>query len=139
MSGGTFNYANDRIRDIANTYAHELRVARSGLSEATVHRLEAGLLVLLEANVYARRADWLFAFDDGEEAYARRLAEGLAEARRTWEDMVNRSRKPIEVEVKPGDPEEFVKYDGWSSGTLGRWYTDTAGKLVYGRPPEVKP
>ena len=101
MSGGTFEYENEGIQDIADSYARELRMMRSRLSEATIRSLEAGLLVLLEAYVHARRADWLFAFDDGEEAYSRRLAEGLAEARRTWEDMVNRSRKPIEGEVGP--------------------------------------
>lgn len=101
MSGGTFDYEPEGIQDIADSYACELRLFRPSLSEATRRSLESGLLVLLEAYVHARRADWLFAYDDGEEAYARCLAEGLAEARRTWEDMVNRSRKPIEDEVKP--------------------------------------
>ena len=106
MSGGTFDYNQYRIRDIAERVEQE--IARSGrpktqreLKEEGWHRdkewyekypedlnhykypdevieeFKKGYEILRKAEIYAQRMDWLIACDDGEESFLNRLKNDL--------------------------------------------------------------
>ena len=102
MSGGTFDYNQYRIRDIANRVERE--ISKSGtpktereLKDEGWHRdkewyekypedlnhykypdevieeFKKGYEMLRKAEIYAQRMDWLFAGDDGNESFLQRL------------------------------------------------------------------
>lgn len=88
MSGGTFDYSQRRIEEIADEIEQELEQQGketgdyfSGeyptYSEEVQQRLREGVQCLRRAYVYAQRADWLFAGDDGEETFLERLNNDL--------------------------------------------------------------
>jgi len=89
MSGGSFNYLQyglDQISDdiedvIYHNDSQELDEWGSkkgaGYSEETIRELKLGVLYLKQALVYAQRADYLFAGDDGEETFHKRLKSDL--------------------------------------------------------------
>jgi hypothetical protein len=106
MSGGTFDYNQYRIRDIANRVEQE--ISKSGtpksqreLKDEGWHRdkewykqypedlnhykypdeviaeFKKGYEILRKAEIYAQRMDWLLAGDDGEESFLKRLKTDL--------------------------------------------------------------
>jgi hypothetical protein len=106
MSGGTFDYQQYRIRDIANSVEKE--IAKSGTPkterelkedypwrdeeyyekypedkfhyvypEEIIEEFKKGYEFLRKAEIYAQRMDWLFAGDDGNETFLERLKEEL--------------------------------------------------------------
>lgn len=94
MSGGTFDYSQHRIDDIAETI--ELYLARQGkkmpkdetwndhthyetFPKEIQEKFKEGIKYLKLAAVYAQRIDWYLAGDDGEENFLKRLEEDLKE------------------------------------------------------------
>lgn len=93
MSGGTFDYNQYKIEETADEI--ESRLDHQGkldkdesewLKRPMYHRtfspeveakLREGVKILRQAYVYAQRADWLFADDDGEETFLKRLNNDL--------------------------------------------------------------
>jgi len=107
MSGGTFNYNQYRIRDIANDIEQE--IAKSGKPKSqrelkdeggwrdndewykkypedlNHHKLRDEILeefknayeMLRKAEIYAQRVDWYLAGDDGEDSFLERLKSDL--------------------------------------------------------------
>jgi hypothetical protein len=102
MSGGTFDYNQRRIRDIADRVEQE--ISKSGTpksqrelkdegwfrdrewyekypedlnhykySDEVIAEFKKGYEILRKAEIYAQRMDWLFAGDDGEESFIQRL------------------------------------------------------------------
>ena len=90
MSGGHFDYAQSRIREVADeiericdqnddkTPDRYGEPSGYGYEPATVTMLRDAVRALRVAYVYAQRADWLLSGDDGEEAFRRRLTGDLA-------------------------------------------------------------
>ena len=88
MSGGTFDYGEYRITDIADEIENILSLQGkksdnyfSGeypvYSDEVQARLREAVKILRVAYVYAKRADCLFAGDDGEESFLERLEAEL--------------------------------------------------------------
>lgn len=92
MSGGTFNYAQDRIEwEIAERLWQEIVSNKkpdeweleSGTWEGqrwtddTIVELNKAMEALRRAYVYAQRIDWLLAGDDGEDTFHRRLRDDM--------------------------------------------------------------
>ena len=85
MSGGYFDYKQQYIRDIA--YEIERIVKDEEERDITDRYYESGSLdamkeaykVLLKAEIYARRIDWLVSGDDSNETFAKRLHKELSE------------------------------------------------------------
>lgn len=87
MSGGAFNYNQDRIDDIVSEIEEVLIREESpkeynhewinGFSKETLDEFKKGIKVLKEARIYAQRIDWLLSADDGEESFHERLKEEL--------------------------------------------------------------
>ena len=102
MSGGTFDYNQYRIRDIANRIEKE--ISKSGkpksprelkdegwhrdrewyekypedlnhykYSDEIIEEFKNAYKTLRKAEIYAQRIDWLLAGDDGEESFIQRL------------------------------------------------------------------
>ena len=80
MSGGTFDYNQYRIEDIATEIEREIeRNDANEYSLETIAEFRKAIKALRIAGVYAQRVDWLLAGDDGEDSFHRRLAYGLKE------------------------------------------------------------
>ena len=92
MSGGHFNYAQDRIElDIAprlkqliakNKTPNEFELEYNcyngqRYSDETLEEFKKGLEALRVAYVYIQRIDWLVSGDDGEDTFHERLAHDL--------------------------------------------------------------
>ncbi len=105
MSGGRFDYDQYRIRNIADTIQSEIE--KSGREKTkqemkeeswrdqdwyekypeeryhykypdeVIQKFKKAVKILLEAEVYAHRIDWLLSGDDGEESFLKRLDEDL--------------------------------------------------------------
>ena len=104
MSGGHFNYSQDRILEIIEKL--EILIAKNGKKKTNLsdddrryckeypefaHEYEfyythpkevmkefkKGLNILRKAYVYAQRIDWLVSWDDGDEQFLERLQEDL--------------------------------------------------------------
>jgi hypothetical protein len=102
MSGGTFDYNQYRIRDIANRVEQEISKSGTPKTESelkdegwyrdrewyekypedlnhykypdeVIAEFKKGYEMLRKAEIYAQRMDWLFAGDDGEESFIQRL------------------------------------------------------------------
>jgi hypothetical protein len=102
MSGGTFDYNQYRIRDIANRVEREISKSGTPKTERelkdegwfrdrewyekypedlnhykypdeVIEEFKKGYEILRKAEIYAQRMDWLFAGDDGEESFIQRL------------------------------------------------------------------
>ena len=89
MSGGYFDYNQNRIRDIAD----EIKKLIATNNDATLDEFgdrkgdfyddevitmfRDGLAVLERAAIYAQRIDWLVSGDDGPESFIERLEEDL--------------------------------------------------------------
>jgi hypothetical protein len=103
MSGGTFEYSQYRIRDIANRVEREiydsgrektpseLKQEKLGHYDPThtpdplnyeypdevINEFKKAYTILRMAEIYAHRIDWLLAGDDGEETFIERLKQDL--------------------------------------------------------------
>ena len=106
MSGGTFDYNQYRIRDIAERVEQE--IARSGrpktqreldeegwyrdsswyekypedlnhikYSDEVIAEFKNGYELLRKAEIYAQRIDWLLSGDDGEDSFLERIKNDL--------------------------------------------------------------
>jgi len=83
MSGGTFDYKQHFIEDIADSVETFLRSESSTNYPSNVlAEIEHGLTVIRKAAVYAQRIDWLLAGDDGPKQFLSRLENELEELRR---------------------------------------------------------
>ena len=96
MSGGTFDYKQYNIREIADNI--EQIIERSGRPKTKeelkdeswskdlnhykypddiIEEFKTGVDILRKAHVYAQRIDWFISGDDGEESFRERLKEEL--------------------------------------------------------------
>ncbi len=127
MSGGTFDYNQYRIRDIAVRVEEE--IAKSGTPkterelkedypwkdeeyfekypedkfhyaypEEIIAEFKKGYELLRKAEIYAQRIDWLIACDDGNESFLKRLKEEL--------DVLEYELKVKKFEVKDEEDED---------------------------------
>lgn len=85
MSGGTFDYDQYRLEEIQreirriinnNNIEDEYGFATK-YSQETINKLEKAIDILREAYIYTQRIDYLYAADDGEETFHKRLNEDL--------------------------------------------------------------
>jgi hypothetical protein len=105
MSGGTFDYNQRRIREIADRVEHEIALSGAPkterelkeeswrnddwykkypedlnhytLPDEVMTEFKRGYEILRKAEIYAQRMDWLLAGDDGNESFLERLKEEL--------------------------------------------------------------
>jgi hypothetical protein len=105
MSGGTFDYQQYRIREIANRVEYEIAVSGTpkterelkeeswrgddwyekypedkfhyALRDEIMAEFKKGYEILRKAEIYAQRMDWYLAGDDGEDSFLERLREDL--------------------------------------------------------------
>jgi hypothetical protein len=80
MSGGTFNYNQYRIEEIANEIGYYIGHQTGDdiddsekYSEEVILEMVKGYFIMRAAYIYAQRIDWLIACDDGEENFLKRL------------------------------------------------------------------
>ncbi len=126
MSGGTFDYNQRRIREIAERVEHEIAISGKPKTERELkeeswrkddwyerypedlnhHKLRDEILVefkkayeiLRKAEIYAQRIDWYLAGDDGEDSFLERLEEEL--------DILNFELPVKKFEVKDDEDED---------------------------------
>ena len=85
MSGGHFDCRQRYIRDIADEIARivkddeERDFADRYYEPASINAMKEAYKVLLKAEVYAQRIDWLVSGDDSDETFAKRLHKELSE------------------------------------------------------------
>lgn len=101
MSGGAYNYEQNRINEIISCIEDELEQQgklrddvdeywrkeyyekypedrfNENYSEEVQQIMKDGIVALKRAYVYAQRIDWFLSGDDGEESLKRRLKEDL--------------------------------------------------------------
>ena len=105
MSGGTFDYNQRRIRDIAERVEFEIAISGKPksqrelkdeswrkddwyerypedlthykLSDEIMEEFKNAYEILRKAEIYAQRIDWYLAGDDGEDSFLERLKEEL--------------------------------------------------------------
>lgn len=85
MSGGTFDYRQYSLREIADSIEEIIKQNdiedeygyKTEFSPETLDKFKEGIALLRKAEVYAQRIDWLCAGDDGEETFHERLEEDL--------------------------------------------------------------
>lgn len=85
MSGGTFDYMQYSLYEIANSIEEIIKQNdiedewgyKTEFSPETIDKFKEGVKLLKQAEVYAQRIDWLCAGDDGEETFHKRLEEDL--------------------------------------------------------------
>ena len=71
MSGGTFNYDQQHIGNIADRI--EDMIDNGYCDERTLPHFKQGVDLLRLAFIYAQRIDWLVAGDDGEDTFVKGL------------------------------------------------------------------
>ena len=101
MSGGSFDYGQYRIREIADDIQYELKLQGTpkpknelwhdqkyykeypeelnypAYSKEVQEKFHDAVEILKKAYVYAERIDWFLSGDDGEESFLKRLKEDL--------------------------------------------------------------
>jgi hypothetical protein len=93
MSGGHFDYSQHKIREIADGVEQLIIINGKELPKRNrnswdgthyyeyppevIEKFKEGLKILIQAEVYAQRIDWLVSGDDGEESFLRRLESDL--------------------------------------------------------------
>lgn len=89
MSGGTYDYIQFRLNEVADDIEEKIKEnekMRENSSEcngedcysyATVERFKVAVLVIKLASIYIHRIDWLLSGDDGEEDFSERLDEEI--------------------------------------------------------------
>lgn len=89
MSGGYFNYSQNRINDVVEYLEYllddeEAQERRDAYSDATLQKFKEAADILKKAFVYSQRIDWLLSGDDSEEAFHERLEEDLGKIEPDW-------------------------------------------------------
>ena len=85
MSGGHFDYKQYYIGEIADEIARivkdeeERDFADRHYESTSLNAMKEAYRVLLKAEVYAERIDWLVSGDDSDETFAKRLHKELSE------------------------------------------------------------
>lgn len=96
MSGGHFDYVQDRLLDVIESIQTEVAKNRvpypkTGIQEwkleyggqrwepEVIKEFKKGIKAIQKAYVYIQRIDWLLSGDDGEENFHKRLKEDLRE------------------------------------------------------------
>lgn len=87
MSGGHFDYNQDKITEIYNEIENIIKNNnienewgyKTDYSEKTLKEFRKAIAILKKAEVYAQRIDWLVEGDDGEDNFHERLKEDLKE------------------------------------------------------------
>ena len=79
MSGGEFDYVQDRISVAAEEFEEKLEQYSEYeyISPSVLESFKETIYLLRVAAARLQRADWLISGDDGEETYWRRMAEDL--------------------------------------------------------------
>ena len=126
MSGGTFDYNQRRIREIAEHVEHEIAISGKPKSQRELkdeswrndnwykkypedlnhHQLRDEIMaefknayeILRKAEIYAQRIDWYLAGDEGEDSFLERLEEEL--------DILNFELSVKKFEVKDDEDED---------------------------------
>lgn len=100
MSGGEFDYIQQRIHDVANeleTLTDEIRLGRrtgfGHLSPETINKFYEGVKALWVAEAYIHRIDWLVSADDGEQDFHKFLKDDLANVEFLWESLQKKVMK----------------------------------------------
>lgn len=75
MSGGHFDYNQNRIQYIADDIEEILESNKYEFSDKTLKRFEEAVSILRLAYIYAQRIDWLISADDGEDSFHERLED----------------------------------------------------------------
>ena len=76
MSGGTFNYQQRSILEIAEELEDLILFDNNYSNDVQLHMAEA-VKILKKAYVYANRIDWLLSGDDSEDSFLERLKEDI--------------------------------------------------------------
>ena len=85
MSGGHFDYKQHYIVDIADEIARIVKAEEARdcpdryYESGSLDAMKEAYKVLLKAEIYARRIDWLVSGDDSDETFAKRLYKELSE------------------------------------------------------------
>ena len=84
MSGGTFDYKQWAIQDIAEHIENTIALNDCGelweqLQPEVIEELKAAVKCLRQAYVYARRIDYLLAGDSGQDTFLKYLQQELKE------------------------------------------------------------
>lgn len=88
MSGGYFNYDQNRIIDIADKVMEIIESFESeSLSEPTRKRFVEAVWYLNVAYTYSQRIDWLISGDDSEATFHHRLEDELNELDRVIKEI----------------------------------------------------
>jgi hypothetical protein len=77
MSGGTFDYKQYNIREIADDIEQIIEHNSYQFPDDIIEEFKTGIDILRKAHVYAQRIDYLVSGDDGEESFRERLKEEL--------------------------------------------------------------
>jgi hypothetical protein len=90
MSGGTFDYLQDRFDSVFEIINENvLTENKFDLEHSTIEKIIEGLLCIKRAQIYMTRIDWLLAGDDGEDTFKERLKENLASLDTDISDLNN--------------------------------------------------
>ena len=100
MSGGAFDYLQYRIHDIVERIEEEISHNTEKpeywwggewkgqvYTDDTIAEFKKGVELLMKAEVYAQRIDWLISGDDGEESFHERLKEDLEKADKEFSEI----------------------------------------------------
>ena len=93
MSGGHFDYAQDKIPDIVSEVEDMIENNWREFTPATIAEFRAAAFLLRAASIYAQRIDWLVSGDDSEETFHQRLAKELWDEIEALEDPL----EPLEA------------------------------------------
>ena len=85
MSGGTFDYKQNHIRDIILQLNEIIQDPENAYSEELAVVLDNAMFALKAAYIYAQRLDWFFAGDDSEETMYERLGKELTQLAKEYE------------------------------------------------------
>ena len=77
MSGGYFNYDQDRMDAIAEDIEITIKYNSPDYDGTTIQKFEEAAVVLRKAAIMVQRIDWLLSGDDGEDTYHERWYEEL--------------------------------------------------------------
>lgn len=91
MSGGTYDYIQFRLNEVADDIKEKIKKNEEmrknpsecdedeRYDEATVEMFKEAVTVIKIASIYIHRIDWLLSGDDGESDFRERLTEEIAQ------------------------------------------------------------
>lgn len=91
MSGGTYDYIQFRLNEVADDIKEKIKKNEEmrrnpsecdedeRYDEVTVEKFKEAVAVIKMASIYIHRIDWLLSGDDGEEDFRKRLAGELTD------------------------------------------------------------